>query len=150
MIYILAIITGFFVNVTPIMNGVSTKAIGTYRTSLFHFFSAVVTGVLAFLLLSPMSDLGKISSISPVYLTGGFIGLFVVSLMNYYAPKLEALYVAVLPFLGQMTMGLVLDYFAFESFDIQKVFGMLIILVGIVVAKLPSKQPAPNLTGDSC
>lgn len=137
MIYIIAIATGIMVNITPILNGENALKIGTLRTSFNHFLFAVLTGIVAFIILSPLSDLDKIRHISPVFLSGGFIGLFVVMLMNYYASRLEALYVAVLPFLGQMSMGLLLDYFVFDFFELTKVIGLVIVVLGIFIAKAP-------------
>lgn len=135
MIYIIAIATGILVNLTPILNGQNALKLGNIRTSWNHFLFAVITGIIAFLVLSPWGDIQKITQINPLYLTGGFIGLFVVSLMNYYASRLEALYVAVLPFLGQMAMGLVLDYFVYDFFQITKLIGLAVVVIGIIVAK---------------
>ncbi|HAS73173.1 MAG TPA: hypothetical protein DCS67_03415, partial [Clostridiales bacterium UBA8960] len=46
---------------------------------------------------------------------------------------IKAIHIAILPFLGQMTMGLILDAFLFDTFNLKIVIGLIIVLIGLKV-----------------
>ena len=132
-IYGLAMIIGVLVTVVPIINGSNTKILGTIRVSFFHYFAAFITGIVFLIFTSSFGVLSKISAVPPQYFIGGILGLFVILLMNYYSVRIKALHVAILPFLGQMSMGLALDYFLFEKLDLKTILGLIIVLFGLYV-----------------
>ncbi len=139
-IYSLAVLIGVLVTVVPIMNGKNTQVLGTIRVSFFHYLSAFITG---FILLLLTRSLGQIKSLPQVpihYFLGGILGLSVILLMNYYSVRIKAIHVAILPFLGQMTMGLALDYYLFDKMNFKIVIGLFIVLFGLYVQSEPKKN----------
>lgn len=132
-IYILAISIGVFVTVTPIMNGANTKVLGTFRVSFIHYFSATLAGLVFLIFTSPIASIQKLPEMPLYYYLGGILGLSVILLMNYYSVRIKAIHIAILPFLGQMTMGLIIDAFLFDTFDIKTVIGLIIVLYGLKV-----------------
>lgn len=132
-IYLLAIFIGFLVTVTPIMNGRNSLVLGTIKTSFYHYFFALVTGIILMLLLSPMLTGTQINSISIKYFMGGILGLSIIVMMNYYAVRIKAIHIAILPFLGQMTMGFFLDYLLFGNLDFKTILGMTVVILGLVI-----------------
>lgn len=129
---LLAIFTGILITVVPIMNGQNALHIGTLKTSFFHYTFAFMFGVMSLLLLTPMAQIQHFSRVSPYYYSGGVIGLSLILLMNFYSVRIKALYIAVLPFLGQMLMGFILDVFFFDTMvSMQKIIGLIIVLLGL-------------------
>lgn len=130
-IYLLAVTIGVLVTLTPIMNGNNTTHLGTIRVSFYHFSAAALTGLLFVLITHSSTYFPVLPKLPPHYFMGGLIGLMVMLLMNYYAIKIKAIHVAILPFLGQMSMGLLLDYFLLGIFDYKRLIGLIIVLLGL-------------------
>lgn len=133
LIYLLAISIGVLVTVTPIMNGANTRVLGTFRVSFIHYFMATLTGLFFLMFTTPSASIQKLPDVPLYYYLGGILGLSVILLMNYYAVRIKAIHIAILPFLGQMTMGLVLDAFLFDTFNIKVLIGLIIVLFGLKV-----------------
>ncbi len=132
-IYLLAIFIGFLVTVTPIMNGRNSLVLGTIKTTFYHYFFALVTGIILMFLLSPILSGIEIDNISLKYFMGGILGLSIIVMMNYYAVRIKAIHIAIIPFLGQMTMGFFLDYLLFGDLDLKTIFGMSVVLLGLFI-----------------
>lgn len=132
-IYLLAIFIGFLVTVTPIMNGRNSLVLGTIKTSFYHYFFALVTGMILMLILSPMVTGIELDNISIKYFMGGILGLSIIVMMNYYAVRIKAIHIAILPFLGQMTMGFFLDYLLFGNLDLKTILGMTVVILGLFI-----------------
>lgn len=132
-IYLLAVLIGVLVTVVPIMNGMNTKILGTIRVSFYHYFSAFITGIAFLILTKSLGDIQKLPDAPIHYYFGGILGLAVILLMNYYAVRIKAIHIAILPFLGQMTMGLALDYLLFDKMSLKTVVGLIIVLIGLYV-----------------
>ncbi|MDN5352798.1 MAG: bacterial/archaeal transporter family-2 protein [Clostridiales bacterium] len=141
LIYILSLLLGFLVTVVPIMNSRNTLSLGTYRVSFFHYFSAALTG-LAFVIFTRSSlSPAQFSGMPPVYFVGGLIGITVILMMNFYASRLKAFHVAVLPFLGQMIMGALLDWIFGGLLDFKTLIGAVIVVAGLLIQAEAVKKP---------
>lgn len=138
-IYIFAISLGVLVTVVPIINGENTKTLGTFRVSMFHYLSALIVGFVFFIFLNPSTPLYTLSTVPVYYYLGGVLGLAVILLMNYYSSRITALHISILPFLGQMTMGLILDYFLFKQLNIKTIVGLSIVLGGLYIQSSPTR-----------
>jgi uncharacterized membrane protein YdcZ (DUF606 family) len=66
-------------------------------------------------------------------LIGGVLGCVVLLLLNHIAPKIKAFHIVLLPFLGQMSMGMVLDFYTAGIFDVRRVFGLFLIAAGLLL-----------------
>lgn len=133
LIYLLAMSIGVLVTVTPIMNGAHSTVLGTFRVSFIHYFVATLTGLVFLIFTAPATSIQKLPDVPLYYYLGGILGLSIILLMNYYAVRIKAIHIAILPFLGQMTMGLVLDAFLFDTFNYKVVIGLAIVLIGLKV-----------------
>jgi len=133
LIYLMAMSIGILVTIVPIMNGANTKVLGTLKVSFYHYFAAFITGLFFLFATASFQSFWKISNVPLYYFLGGILGLFVILLMNYYTVRIKALHIAILPFLGQMTMGLILDYFLFDKFDLKTIMGLSVVLLGLLV-----------------
>lgn len=132
-IYLMAITIGVLVTVVPIMNGANTQILGTLKVSFYHYVSAFLTGLVAWFLYDHSLTVSGLSGVPIQYYFGGILGLSVILLMNHYAIRIKAIHVAILPFLGQMVMGLLLDYWLFQIFNVKMIIGLLIVLCGLYI-----------------
>lgn len=133
LIYLMAISIGILVTIVPIMNGANTQILGTIKVSFYHYISALITGIVAWFLYDQAMNLSGLAKVPLHYYMGGILGLSVILLMNYYAVRIKALHVAILPFLGQMVMGLLLDYWLFQIFNVKMILGLVIVLIGLYI-----------------
>ncbi|HSN66694.1 MAG TPA: DMT family transporter, partial [Fusibacter sp.] len=91
-------------------------------------------------LTASMGEVKMLPDVPVHYFIGGLLGLSVILLMNYYSVRIKALHVAILPFLGQMTMGLALDYFLFDKLNVKTVIGLVIVLLGLYIQSEQKKK----------
>jgi uncharacterized membrane protein YdcZ (DUF606 family) len=132
-VYLLAISIGLLVTISPILNGRNSLVLGTFKTSFYHYFFAFVFGVVFMLLTFSQTSKAQLGQIPPHYFLGGLLGLSVILMMNHYAVRIKAMHIAILPFLGQMTMGFVLDYFLLGLLELKVIIGMIVVLVGLYI-----------------
>ncbi|OJV66021.1 MAG: hypothetical protein BGO41_08805 [Clostridiales bacterium 38-18] len=132
-IYGLAIVLGVLVTIVPILNGHNTLKFGSLKVSWFHFAAALVVGLFALVIFGGQSEIQSLFSKPIWYYSGGILGTLVIICMNYYAVRITAFHIAVLPFLGQMSMGLILDYIIYNQFEFKTLIGLLIVLFGLTL-----------------
>ena len=132
-IYVLAIVLGVLVTIVPILNGQNTLKFGSLKVSWFHFTSAFVVGLLALIMFGRQTNINVLFSQPLWYYSGGILGTLVILSMNYYAVRITAFHIAILPFLGQMSMGLLLDYMIYDQFELKMLIGLLIVLFGLTL-----------------
>jgi len=62
---------------------------------------------------------------------GGLTGVLVIVLSSYLTPKISAFYFTLLMFLGQLFVGIIIDYFTLNILPIGKIVGGFSVLVGL-------------------
>lgn len=146
MIYLIPCLIGSFVVISPILNGRNAVRLGTLSASFYNYFSATFFAVsFSLLFMSTSGDqdmqiLKHLASMPPWAFLGGIIGAFVILLMNYFTVRIEAFYIVILPFLGQMLMGVVLDSIIGNSLSLRQILGIVVLLVGLVIVAI-KKRP---------
>jgi len=128
----LAFIMGILIVLAPILNGKNAASIGTIQTSFLNYFSAFITALLISSLYTPNISSLSLPPISTLY-TGTLIGCVVILLLNWFTVKIKAFYIVVLPFIGQMGMGMFIDYLSSSQFDLKKIVGIALVIVGLLI-----------------
>src|SRR6056297_2604968 len=97
--YILALFMGVIVVITPVLNGQLTLKTSTFKTAHLSF---MVVAVLATLILivfgNSLFGTNFLSDIDPIYYSSIVFGIFLILLMNYYASRLPAFLIVIIPF----------------------------------------------------
>ncbi|MDZ5001606.1 EamA-like transporter family protein, partial [Clostridium perfringens] len=93
----------------------------------------LITSFLFFILTRDYINIGTSSFSSvPFYAyLGGAIGILVVLLSNYTTPKVSSFSLSLLVFIGQLSIGILIDYFSYSTVSIGKLIGGLLILFGL-------------------
>lgn len=131
--YALALIVGIMVVLVPIINGRNAQAIGSLQTAFMHYLSAFITGMLITLMLSRTAEFANVPSQPIAHFAGGAIGVGVILLMNIYSVRLKAFYVSMLPLLGQITMGVFIDYHLTGVIESKTFIGLACVIVGMAL-----------------
>lgn len=130
MFYLLAFITGILVIITIILNGNLSNHIGYHQTTLINFISGILFAALLYLLF----DWGNTTTFKdiPIYLYfGGAFGVAIVILNSVVVTKISAVYTTVLVFVGQLFMGILIDYIRFNNLELGDIIGGIIIIGGV-------------------
>ncbi|SHI85049.1 Uncharacterized membrane protein YdcZ, DUF606 family [Dethiosulfatibacter aminovorans DSM 17477] len=131
MYYILAVIMGVMIVVSPVLNGQLTLKVGTYKTSLLNFGIGTVVALAVLMVFGSESVSPVIVHVPPYKYLGFFFGLFVILIYNHISSRLPAIYLVLLPFMGQTIMSTIVDYFIFDSFNFRKLIGVLLVFTGV-------------------
>lgn len=131
MYYILAIIMGIMIVVSPVLNGQLTLKVGTYKTSLLNFGIGTLVATAALIIFGLENLTYEYIHIEPYKYLGFVFGLFVILIYNHVSSRLPAIYIVLLPFMGQTIMSSIVDYFLFDSFNFKKLIGVLLVFTGV-------------------
>ncbi|GAA0123110.1 MAG: DMT family transporter [Clostridium argentinense] len=144
MIYIiLAMIGGGLTIISMIINAGLAKEIGVLRGTLINYI--VGLSVISILMLFSKNtygfNIGNFSNIPFYAFLGGLIGVIVVSASNIVIPKIPTMYTTLLIFIGQIFIGIIIDYLQLNTLSKGKIIGGLLILLGMLYnSKIDKKQ----------
>lgn len=135
LIVIISIAAGVTNVVSRNINSMLAERIGLFSGTFFNYATGLVfSGIL--LVLN-----GEFLKLSSVYLKsvpflaylGGLVGVIVVSLSSFIAPKISSFYMTLLMFLGQLFAGIAIDYFTLGIMSKGKIIGGLLVMAGLTV-----------------
>lgn len=135
MIYIaIALVTGSMVVLSMVINSKLAGRIGVISGTLVNYVVGLV-GITVFLLLKDRGmdvELSAFKTIPIWAYFGGAVGVLVVSLSNVVIPKIPTIYSSILIFIGQISMGMLIDYFLLDIISAGKLVGSGLILLGLM------------------
>ena len=133
-LYILiAILAGVSVVISRIFNSIIADEIGTLQGTFINYLTGLVAAFILFILSKEYLNIGSInySSIPFYSYLGGAIGILVVLLSNYTTPKVSNFSLSLLVFIGQLSIGILIDYYSYSTVSIGKIIGGILILLGL-------------------
>ena len=133
-LYILiAILAGVSVVISRIFNSIIADEIGTLQGTFINYLTGLVAAFILFILSKEYLNIGNINySNIPFYsYLGGAIGILVVLLSNYTTPKVSNFSLSLLVFKGQLSIGILIDYYSYSTVSIGKIIGGILILLGL-------------------
>lgn len=134
MLYILiAILSGITIVISRIVNANLADKMGLFQSTFYNFLTGLLFSSLILFFANENFDLQAITSTSvPFYAyIGGIIGIFSISLSNYVAPKISAFYMTLLIFIGQIGIGIFIDYVVSNEVSIGKIIGGILVAIGL-------------------
>jgi len=148
MLYILlSFLTGIAIVINMMLNGKLAEREGMINGVIINYLMATISSIiLCTIMIKSIPSYSTIRSIPLPYFTGGFIGVLTTYLFNIIVPKIPALYVVILRFIGQLLTSAVIDYIYLDTFSQGKVIGGVLFLIGLIInAKIDSKYKQKNL-----
>ena len=133
-LYILiAILAGVSVVISRIFNSKIADEIGTLQGTFINYLTGLIAAFIFFILSKEYLNMGNInySSIPFYSYLGGAIGILVVLLSNYTTPKVSNFSLSLLVFIGQLSIGILIDYYSYSTVSIGKILGGILILLGL-------------------
>ncbi|SNT02577.1 transporter family-2 protein [Anaerovirgula multivorans] len=134
MFYIsISILAGISIVLTRIINANLAKTIGIFQGTFFNYVIGLFFSLI-FLAFSKESLSISNSTLQSVPLWayfGGLVGVFVIVLSSYITPKMSSLYLTLLIFMGQLFVGIIIDYLTLNHLSLGKVIGGFLVLIGL-------------------
>ncbi|WP_291578280.1 DMT family transporter [Clostridium sp. UBA6640] len=148
MIYIfLSFLTGVTIVISMMLNGKVAQKEGMINGVIINYLMATISSILlCAIMINSMPSYTSIKSIPIPYFLGGFIGVLTTYMFNIIVPKVPAVYIVILRFIGQMLASAVIDYIYLGIFSQGKVIGGALFLIGLVInARIDTKYKQKDL-----
>nr|WP_184091481.1 DMT family transporter [Anaerocolumna cellulosilytica] len=134
MIYLLlSMLSGVTLVIARIINSNLAARIGTYQGTLVNYIVGLFFSLLFFLINKEAVDLSyvHVSSIPFWAYLGGLGGVIIIVASNYLTPKISAFYLTLLLFVGQLFVGIIIDYLLLQEFSTGKLIGGILVALGL-------------------
>ncbi len=131
---IAVLFSGFTIVMARITNAHLAKRAGVSFSCLMNYVVGLTGSLIVFLLMgSPAKAAFPVTAAPLTVYLGGAMGLISVYLLNVITPKLPAMQLTLLLFIGQLFSGILLDYFLTDMFSPGKFFGGILVLAGLAL-----------------
>ncbi|WP_411169370.1 DMT family transporter [Clostridium sp. MB05] len=147
MIYIfLSFITGITIVINMMLNGKLAQTEGKINGVIINYLMATISSILlCIIMIKSLPSYASIKSIPLFYLLGGIIGVLTTYIFNIIVPKVPAVYIVILRFIGQMFTSALIDYLYLGIFSKGKIIGGFLFLIGLIInAKVDNKYESPK------
>lgn len=129
----------------PLQAGINSLLGNELKSSLLSALVSFVVGMFGLVVVCLFSreSWGALRSVTQVpwwYLSGGFMGAFLVTISILAAPRIGAINLFVFLLLGQMLASLVFDHFGWFGFAVHpisvwRVLGISLVILGIIIIR---------------
>lgn len=137
MIYLIfAFTAGLLVVISVMLNANLAKHQGSLNATTVNYITGL-TIALILVLIRPPHELSHLSGVPPyLFITGGFLGVCVISFNNYIVSQMAILWYTILLFSGQILSGFLLDTAAGITIPPRQIVGIVFIFSGIIMDTL--------------
>lgn len=146
MLYIfISIVAGVSIVIARIINCNLAKKIGNFQGTFLNYVFGLLFSFIFLLFSSENANIFSIKFITvPLWAyLGGLAGVVVIVMSTYITPKISSFYLTLLIFIGQLFIGIIIDYFALNQLSIGKVIGGVLVLTGLTYNLLLDKKQKP-------
>ena len=139
--FIFALLAGFFVSLQSAVNSTLNEKIGVWpSTALIHFIG-LVFAIIMMLIFAKNIDFKPVLTLDKIYLTGGVLGVLIISTVVMSYGILGASLTTILMLFSQVITSSIIDSKELLGMDkipltSQKVIGIVVIFIGIVIFNL--------------
>lgn len=129
----ISVLAGVSIVVARIINSNLAEKIGIFQGTLINYIVGLFFSFIFLLLSGELSNVSalRLQSIPLWAYLGGLTGVVVVVLSSYITPRMSAFYLTLLVFIGQLFVGIIVDYFTLNKLSIGKLIGGLLVLFGL-------------------
>lgn len=129
---LLAFLVGVNIVISMMINGKLSQKEGMINGVIINYFMAAASSVvLCAFMIDSIPSYEVIRSVPLPYFIGGLIGVLTTYIFNILVPKVPAVYVVILRFIGQMFASAAIDYLYLHIFSKGKVIGGVLFLIGL-------------------
>lgn len=135
---IMALLAGGSVVLNRVLNADIGKELGIRQGTVFNYITGLITSLIVMLILR--EPFVPLPTHNLLLYTGGMIGVAVVMLSNYAAPKLSVFLMTLLVFVSQFATALIIDGLSGLPLSWLKALGGAFVLGGLAVHVIGEKK----------
>ncbi len=138
MIFIIkAMLAGIMIILSRIINyNVSVKS-SIFNSVFVNNVSAVIFASLLISIFGP-SNIKSLQNAQWWMYLGGAIAIFVLFIQTFLVPRISAVVLTILTFVGQLSMSLLIDLLTGYEMSLKQLFGLVIIFIGMMIVVKPN------------
>jgi transporter family-2 protein len=135
-------LSGVTLVIARIINSNLAAKIGTYQGTLVNYIVGLFFSMIFFLINKEAMDLSyaHVTSLPFWAYLGGLGGVIIIVASNYLTPKISAFYLTLLLFVGQLFVGILIDYLLLQEFSMGKLIGGILVSLGLSYNLLIDKK----------
>ena len=138
---ILSLLAGILIVVSRMISAALSNKIWVLSITLFNYIIGLISTLILILFIKDVNfNLSTLSNVPYYAYLGGALGVIVVSLSSYTSNKTTTFNFSIFCFLGQLFIGLIIDFISFDILSISKIVGGLFVLSGLVYNLKVEKQ----------
>ena len=151
---VLAISNGIFVSIQSPTNAALSFKVGHTQATVISFLGGVIILFLVALFSGHLPLFANAPGLPLWQFFGGLYGAFLVFVITFCTPCLGIALTLTIVMLGQISMGAVIDVFGLFQSDVvsvsfSRIFGILVILCGLVLVYISKKRDASKESTNS-
>lgn len=138
---IFSILAGVTVVLGRILNANLAQKIGTVQATVINYVVGIFFSFIFFMFVSKgIHNFAPSTSVPFWAYCGGILGVAVIMISNYTTPRVPVFYLTLLVFLGQLSVGILIDWMFTKDFSYGKMIGSLFVVAGFTYNLLLDKR----------
>jgi uncharacterized membrane protein YdcZ (DUF606 family) len=134
MYILLPFLAGVTIVINMMISGELTQKEGMINGVFINYLVATISSfIMCAIMIKSIPAYTALRGVPLPYFLGGFIGVLTTYLANVIVPKVPAVYVVLLRFIGQMITSAIIDYAYFHIFSAGKVIGGMLFITGLII-----------------
>lgn len=131
--FLIAILAGISIVVARIFNAKLAEEIGLFQSTGVNYITGFGFSLLILFVSREHLQWSEINiSQIPIWAYfGGAVSILVVLLSSYVTPKISAFYQTLFVFMGQIFIGVLIDYMISHQLSLGKIIGGILVLIGL-------------------
>ncbi|MGX7024643.1 DMT family transporter [Vagococcus hydrophili] len=140
--FLLAFLAGVSIVIARIINAQLAGRIGLFESTYFNYLTGLGSSIIILLISGELLGF-SISNVEKIpywaYL-GGVLSILVVVLSSYITPKISVFYQTLFVFVGQLFVGMLIDYVLLQELSVNKIIGGSLVLCGLIFNLVVDKK----------
>lgn len=131
--FIIAILAGVSIVVARIFNAKLAEEIGLLESTGINYVTGFIFSLLILLISRKYVRFSEIKLAQiPIWAyLGGLVSILVVLLSSHVTPKISAFYQTLFVFMGQIFIGVLIDFIISHQLSLGKIIGGILVLIGL-------------------
>lgn len=131
--FLIAVLAGISIVVARIFNAKLAEEIGLFQSTGVNYITGFGFSLLILFVSREYLHWSEINinQIPGWAYLGGAVSILVVLLSSYVTPKISAFYQTLFVFMGQIVIGVLIDYIISHQLSLGKIIGGILVLIGL-------------------
>ncbi|MGM0410001.1 MAG: DMT family transporter [Bacillota bacterium] len=136
-----SLLAGLMIAFQSVFNTRLSDEIGFWHTNTLVHASGALLAFLVLIFISKDINYSKITNINPIFLIGGFLGVFIVFSVMQGVSGLGASYSLTLVITAQILATFIFNYFGLFgekiiNYSASKILGLFLMIIGLIIYQL--------------